>query len=208
MTCRPLICRFHLHRIFNIVGLALATIGIAVAWSQFDSLPSTDLHKVLGVTVMVLGWFQPVNAFLRPHTHDASAGEKRTLVRFAWELLHKVIGSGTISLGIVVIFLGLNRGLKFQVVESYRWRNVFIAVGVALALLWVALMAIGVVHGRRSHQHRPGNAQNSAATLGVEMETSNTHPRGEPHNRRNVNADPLYRERRSDPLEVVTTTTP
>ena len=73
---------FKIHRAVQVTGLVLATIGWAIALARFDvfgrGFNPSSLHGGLGMTVMVLGLLQPINAFFRPHP------EPKTRARDIW----------------------------------------------------------------------------------------------------------------------------
>jgi len=98
---------FHLHRAFNIIGLTLTLAGFIIALTQFgpiDAYHQKFVHACLGCTVMSLGLFQPLNAFIRPHAPPA--GEAKPLKRLIWEVVHKTTGVSALILSCVNNFLG------------------------------------------------------------------------------------------------------
>ena len=103
-------------------------------------------HRALGITVMVFGWFQPLNALIRPH--PAKEGEKKPILRTAWEVLHKGLGYLTIILAVVTISLGLKLGESFPPFSKPdgddlnvdTWRNTYIGLGAAVIVVWGALL--------------------------------------------------------------------
>ena len=86
---------FKIHRAVQNIGLLLATAGFIVAVINFDvfqgASPSSLAHGIIGVCVMSLGWYQPLNALLRPHA--TSPREAKSTARRRWELFHKCSGS-------------------------------------------------------------------------------------------------------------------
>ena len=105
---RPNALWFKIHRIMQIFGLVVAICGWAVALAEFDVFvgPGTGSynHGVLGMTVMILGLLQPLNALIRPHPPEA--GEKRPLKRLIWEIVHKSSGYIAVILAAVTICYG------------------------------------------------------------------------------------------------------
>ncbi len=59
---------FQLHRAIQTTGLIFAIVGFIMALS-FVSKGNhfTATHHKLGLTVMIIGLLQPLNAFIRPH---------------------------------------------------------------------------------------------------------------------------------------------
>lgn len=147
-------CRFALHRIIQIIGLALATAGVAIALINFE-LDHTHKHRRLGLTVMILGWLQPFNALIRPH--PPKDDERKSALRWAWEILHKGVGYATILMAIVVIFWGLELaetggGLRE---DHDTYRSSYIGVLIALGVLWIGLLAFHFVNARRIKKSKP-----------------------------------------------------
>ena len=138
------------------IGIVLATTGVTIALVEFNptgaELTSTSevphfQHRALGLTVMVFGWFQPLNALCRPH--PAKEGEKTPLLRTLWQYLHKGLGYITIILAAVTIFLGLQIGQSFPPFSDPKgdgqnvdtWRSLYIGLLVSVSAVWAALLA-------------------------------------------------------------------
>ena len=105
---RPNALWFKIHRIMQIFGLVVAICGWGIALAEFDVFIGSGTgsynHGVLGMTVMILGLLQPLNALIRPHPPEA--GEKRPLKRLIWEVVHKSSGYIAIILAAVTICYG------------------------------------------------------------------------------------------------------
>ena len=145
---RPNAMWFKIHRMMQILGLVVAICGWGVALAKFTALesPGTDSfnHGVMGMTVMVLGLLQPLNAFFRPHPADE--GEEKPMKRLLWEILHKASGyiaiflaAATIAYGTTVIF---GHNTEFQV----AW---------VVTLVWVVSFSLyciydGYVHNKKN----------------------------------------------------------
>jgi len=102
---------FKFHRILQISGLVIVFVAWMVAMNLFDDVEVPDeseqfedLHKTLGLIVMVCGLLQPVNAFVRPHA--PKEGEDKPPVRLLWEILHKGVGYSAVVLAVFTILLG------------------------------------------------------------------------------------------------------
>jgi hypothetical protein len=105
---RPDAIWFQLHRTLQVSGLMISTIGFIIALKNFkvfqDKGFNTYKHGVMGITVMVLGWLQPMNALLRPlPTKD---GEVKETIRWVWEMVHKGFGWTTLAMAVATICLG------------------------------------------------------------------------------------------------------
>jgi Eukaryotic cytochrome b561 len=83
---------------FSLIGFILALV-LASPGPHFDSI-----HSRIGLFVILLGFIQPLNAYIRPK--GPAPGKARTGVRFAWELWHKGSGYMAIFFGPIAIFLG------------------------------------------------------------------------------------------------------
>lgn len=142
-------CRFQLHRILQTVGLVLATAGFFIAVVNFDSLPSGDAHKRLGIVTMVLGWVQPLNALVRPHPPEA--GERPSVLRCAWQFLHRGLGWAAVSLAVSTIIRGIQHAESFTgLTQNFAaYRDGYIVAGVTLLVLFIGLLVMHIVRIRR-----------------------------------------------------------
>lgn len=102
---------FKVHRIIQPLGLLFAIIAWIIALRHFsvlgkkpDGASLNYPHAVLGMTTMVIGLIQPINAIFRPH--PPKEGEDKALLRFVWELLHKGLGWIGILLGLITVGMG------------------------------------------------------------------------------------------------------
>lgn len=147
---------YHLHRIIQVIGLVLATAGFIIAMMQFEALtPETNnvhkFHRGLGIAVMVFGWFQPLNAVIRPHAPEK--GESKPPLRLGWEILHKGLGYLTIVGAVIVIFLGLKIGEEFPPFSDDNnhstWRGVYIGLLIAVLAAWVLMLALHFIRKRK-----------------------------------------------------------
>lgn len=84
----------------QVTGLVLAFIGWMIAETKFNT-ENSEMHKRLGIAVMVLGLWQPLNGALRPHP-----GQK---FRKEWQWVHWLFGRGVLVLAFVQLYLGLDR---------------------------------------------------------------------------------------------------
>ena len=151
---RPNALWFKAHRIVQIVGLIIAICGWAVALHYFEVIESDDRdtafsHAAMGMTVMILGLLQPINALIRPHPPEK--GETRALKRLIWEIVHKCSGYIAIILAAVTIVFGTNiifdHGAKFRA----AW-------GVAVG--WVVLFSIICWVDGYMYKKRESNSSN------------------------------------------------
>lgn len=89
---------FKAHRAIQCLGLVCSLAGVLLTL-KFKSGTQT-LHKGLGITVMVVGWLQPLNALLRKHPHDSW---KRKL----WYQIHANMGRAAVVAGVANVFVGV-----------------------------------------------------------------------------------------------------
>jgi len=146
---RPNAIWFKAHRIIQVSGLTIAIAGWIVALATFDVFNTKDtsyVHGTLGMTVMVIGILQPLNAYIRPHPPED--GQPRPFKRLLWEIVHKFFGYVAVVLAAVTIFLGT--------MLIFRHHNVFRAVwGVALA--WVVAFIVGAVWDGHLYKNKTTN---------------------------------------------------
>jgi len=131
---------FKIHRPMQMTGIVIATIGMIVALVSFDVFiaPSKSRdHGIIGLTVMSMGIFQPINAYFRPHVPPK--GEEKPLKRFIWEILHKSNGYIAVLLGLVNVYIGTSRPAKqgtktvFQVLYGISVGMIFI---ILVSYIW------------------------------------------------------------------------
>ena len=100
---------FKLHRAIQFLGLLLAVIGWAIALRNFNVFMDVGFHNyrhgICGMTVMILGLMQPLNALIRPHAPE-NDDDVKTTKRLLWEIWHKSSGYGAVLLAVPTIILG------------------------------------------------------------------------------------------------------
>jgi len=91
---------FIAHICLQLVGLVLTIPGTIIAFVNFDT--RSDLaHRQIGIAVIAIGFFQPVNAAFKPRPEAK--------LRSVWTFIHVWVGRGVVVLGIVNVYLGMNR---------------------------------------------------------------------------------------------------
>jgi len=159
---------FHLHRFFQVCGLALAITGWVVALTEFGPLGGEEAednvkaHGILGILVMSIGFMQPCNALIRPH--------KDGKYRFLWECLHKGSGWFAIALAVAVITLGIDilsvqETTAFPDAKTHFW----IFYGIFFGLL-ALLAAAGFLTGGKNGTQKSTESK----SLGSSSATSDT----------------------------------
>lgn len=123
---------FHLHRIFQVLGLAIAIIGFILAFFQ-TSFP-LFWHAAIGIIVMLIGIQQPINGIFRPHI---TPGKKPTIRRLIWSYFH--IYAGRIAL--LLALLNITLGFFLILAPSYIW-GIWFALLISLAILYIVFECI------------------------------------------------------------------
>ena len=123
---------FHLHRIFQVLGLAIAIIGFILAFFQ-TSFP-LFWHAAIGIIVMLIGIQQPINGIFRPHI---TPGKKPTIKRLIWSYFH--IYAGRIAL--LLALLNITLGFFLILAPSYIW-GIWFALLISLAILYIVFESI------------------------------------------------------------------
>jgi len=123
----------HYHRGFQMFGLTMMTISFIIAFVSVSSGSTAGLvpvHGGLGITIFVLGWFNPINAFFRPHP------EPPTTKRFFWSKLHMWIGRSAIILAYVQIPIGMH------LLNASKGYIALYIIGVAVAICIYMLLSL------------------------------------------------------------------
>lgn len=123
---------FRAHKKIQITGLILAIIGLVIIMMHSTALSdkgaggsSRYIHGIIGLTIMTIGIFQPINAYFRPH---ANSGDPKTIKkRQLWELLHKVLGYGVLIVVEVNIWIGI-----YLQVNRITFSVIWVACGVLI----------------------------------------------------------------------------
>ncbi len=125
---------WHGHRVVQWAGVAVLTLGAALAWRQgFGSSGAAQAHAAAGWALVAAAWLQVLGGQLRGSKGGPGEAVQRgdhydmTARRRAFERTHKALGWGCIVAALFVTGLGL------WLVDAPRW--------LALALAaWVAVL--------------------------------------------------------------------
>jgi hypothetical protein len=145
---------FLLHRGANMLGLLLASGGFTVALLCLrgpiaigDVNPDVGYglqinlrsqHAIIGVTVMVGGYLQPLNAFFRPHAPQP--GEPVPMKRKVWAYIHHNLGYGTTLLAMANIIIGISLAPTFGGDEGNAAKIYALKVLICISFLgWLVL---------------------------------------------------------------------
>lgn len=82
-------------------GMQLAGFAMGVIYCQKYTAHFVQVHPILGLIVVLLGFLQPLNAVFRPHP------EPKTWKRLLWEFIHKASGRLALAISIVTIITGI-----------------------------------------------------------------------------------------------------
>mmetsp|Transcript_4107 Transcript_4107/g.3899 ORF Transcript_4107/g.3899 Transcript_4107/m.3899 type:complete len:200 (+) Transcript_4107:102-701(+) len=158
---------FKIHRPLQIIGLSFTLVGWIIALTQFTALEhgkgKQNIHTRLGMVVMFMGLLQPLNAFLRPH-HNAD--DKKTKLRFAWEILHKSFGYMAVLLAVVVIAFGTMILPRPEDPKKFQ-----MAYGLGSGLILLSSMIYLIWDKQQNDDH--DSSDNTTIEQNVEKENSN-----------------------------------
>ncbi|GMH36265.1 hypothetical protein BSKO_04133 [Bryopsis sp. KO-2023] len=120
---------FKLHVALQSLGLLVALSGFVMALWKFDR-ESTFRHRQVGITAMVFGLIQPLNAVIRP-----KHGER---FREHWEWMHWTLGRAALILAVWNIFTGLD---EYDFLQSVGSKKYHVAFGMWLMALFLAYLS-------------------------------------------------------------------
>lgn len=134
---------WHAHRGLQWTGVAVMTLGVALAWGQGAAASATaELHAWAGWMLVLLGWLQVAAGLGRGSRGGPGAEQLRgdhydmSAHRIRFERLHKSLGWLSLLAALGVMALGL------YLADAPRW--------MALALAaWWALLAAAAMHWQR-----------------------------------------------------------
>lgn len=131
------------HMGLQISGWAMQIVGflMAILYVEEYSLHFQGPHTIIGLVVVVLGTFQPLNGLLRPHLpkqEDGQPPKAKSTARVAWEWIHKGTGWFAIGLGMLNVLLGL----VVLVRKEYDTTTMIVAIVLAVVSLLMPLGAL------------------------------------------------------------------
>eukprot|EP00549_Striatella_unipunctata_P023812 CAMPEP_0118718070 /NCGR_PEP_ID=MMETSP0800-20121206/28575_1 /TAXON_ID=210618 ORGANISM="Striatella unipunctata, Strain CCMP2910" /NCGR_SAMPLE_ID=MMETSP0800 /ASSEMBLY_ACC=CAM_ASM_000638 /LENGTH=331 /DNA_ID=CAMNT_0006625007 /DNA_START=411 /DNA_END=1406 /DNA_ORIENTATION=+ len=178
---------FKIHMGCQILGYALACIGLIVAFANFgnvfeDGMGASFRHAVCGLVTMICGLLQVINGLNRPHApqpkgkddndeEEEEEGEGKTKIRFVWEILHKATGYSTIVLAYVTIYFGS----EVAGVDKDTFRGVFYGTLVFAALASMAAIMDKLMFNTKQEEEEEQQQQvPPKRTMGNEQEEQAT----------------------------------
>ena len=172
------------HRALQVVAVLLATVALVLGFVMMGTTPHfSKPHHLVGLMVMVLGYLQPLVAFLRPHKPEEGKGA--SLLRVIWQALHIGFGYITALGGLANVVLGILLMAEFgpspQAAAYYGlggFAGVCVVANVAYAVPLRTCLAAGAA-GRGEGAGGGGNkVENLRKSDGPNV---SFHPRGQKH---------------------------
>ena len=123
------------------VGATIVGLGMILGRSSGDGRPNgvRSTHTAVGWAVVTMACLQPLNAIARPHA--PGAGERKSRMRRAWEVVHRTTGSLALVLAALNVALGLEHPYMQSVPSLRSLREALVGlVSAAGGLLVVALL--------------------------------------------------------------------
>ena len=104
---------FACHKVFAGLGLAAAALGWLLAHRAVDDVLGEEAHldtahACYGAGALLLGLYQPLNAWLRPPGPE-HPGDARSPARARWEAAHRIAAAGGCALSVAATATGLDR---------------------------------------------------------------------------------------------------
>jgi len=104
---------FACHKVFAGLGLAAAALGWLLAHRAVDDVLGEEAHldtahACYGAGALLLGLYQPLNAWLRPPGPE-HPGDARSPARARWEVAHRIAAAGGCALSVAATATGLDR---------------------------------------------------------------------------------------------------
>jgi len=121
---------FYVHVVANSAGLLAAIAGFVMALIKFER-DDTFRHRQVGISVMALGFLQPLNAAVRPHPGG--------FLRDQWEWVHWTVGRAALVLAIWNIFTGLD---EFEILEEVGSKKYHVMYGMWLMVLFLVYLTL------------------------------------------------------------------
>eukprot|EP00979_Chaetoceros_neogracilis_P005916 scaffold1143_cov214-Chaetoceros_neogracile.AAC.6 len=159
---RPNDLWFKIHRVIQPLGLLLALIAWGIALKNFRALDAKGdgslyyTHAVMGMTTMILGIIQPINAIFRPSA--AEDGKEKTKLRLIWEICHKGLGWFAVALALATIGVGTTLLREPRARNFKRARNFQIVYGVAVGGCLVILTSFLLIE-KDKYKNVPANEE-------------------------------------------------
>lgn len=131
---------FKVHRFGNALGCVLTFVGFAaivLAYKHANRTNFVIIHAKIGLAVVVLAGFQPLNALSRPAPITAQTDAHAVYTRKVWEIVHKAIGYTTTALAWANIILAfqlpvVNSNASLQSLKVWLQPAFFGASGLAI----------------------------------------------------------------------------
>ncbi|XP_073298414.1 cytochrome b561 domain-containing protein At4g18260 [Primulina huaijiensis] len=119
---------FHVHAVFQVISVLLATIGAALSIRNFENAFNNS-HQRIGLAIYGAIYVQVLVGFKRP--------KRGTRDRSGWYLLHWILGTIISLVGILNIYTGLQAYHKRTSNSSKLWTIIFTAQISFMAILYL-----------------------------------------------------------------------
>lgn len=117
------------HICIQVVGVCLSVAGGVVALTKFGKeFPFT--HERLGLSLLIAAWSMPIIGFLRP--------DRGQPVRPFWYGLHWLVGTATVILGFINIYIGMH---VYELISSKSLRTWNILFSIQLSVMGLIYLA-------------------------------------------------------------------
>jgi len=117
---------FTLHQIFQVTGFLMVSAAFTLSWIMTGGVYfMTTFHDQLGLTIMIIAYFQFFGGLLRPHK---GKDDHKSTARAIFEVLHPWTGRILLVLSVINIFGGIN-------IWWHWWVNILYAIIVATWIL-------------------------------------------------------------------------
>eukprot|EP00897_Mesotaenium_endlicherianum_P009833 jgi/Mesen1/8879/ME000532S08273 len=98
-----LAARIHLYT--QAAGISVMILGLLFAMGELQGFDFSTTHSKVGITAILLGLWQPLNAYFRPA--KPTPPERPRLVRVIWQWAHLVSGRAALVVGAVALMTGI-----------------------------------------------------------------------------------------------------
>lgn len=131
---------FKVHRFGNALGCILTFVGFAAIVLAYKHAKDTNfviIHAKIGLAVVVLAGFQPLNALSRPAVITPQTDAHAVYTRKVWEIVHKAIGYLTTTMAWANIVLAfqlpiMNTNASLQSLKVWLQPAFFAAAGLSI----------------------------------------------------------------------------
>lgn len=116
--------RLKLHWVLNVIGLSLAAVGFALSYMAVEDESGgrgghlAVTHSYYGAGALLLGFYQPLNAFLRPTNASPADAAGKSTPRLRWEWVHRASAAFGLCLSVVAVTSGTQSAAAWGAVRG------------------------------------------------------------------------------------------